>query len=258
MLKLKLQYSGHLMQRAKSLEKTLMLGKVEAGRKGTTADETVGWHHRFYGHEFEQAPGVGDRQGSLACCSLNWCLKEGMAAYSSILENPMDRVWQATVHRATRSQKPLKQLSTHSTVSVKWCLSGFDFHFSNDYWCCIAFMCLLAIYNLLWRNIYKSSLPVLNGVVCSLSWKYSLIYRSFKCQWSPIYLRFFCYSYFRCHIYKPTTKFKVVKIYPMVVWRVSHCQSPSEENYTQYLKPPQLWIASKSFCPFSWFILGIC
>ena len=34
-----------------------------------TEDETVGWHHRLEGHEFEQAPGVSDGQGSLACCS---------------------------------------------------------------------------------------------------------------------------------------------------------------------------------------------
>ena len=38
--------------------------------KGTTEDETVGWHHRFNGPEFEQAPRVGDGQGSLACCRL--------------------------------------------------------------------------------------------------------------------------------------------------------------------------------------------
>ena len=37
--------------------------------KGTTEDEMVGWHHWLYGHEFEQALGVGDRRGSLACCS---------------------------------------------------------------------------------------------------------------------------------------------------------------------------------------------
>ena len=37
--------------------------------KGTTEDEMVGWHHRLNGHEFAQAPGVGDGQGSLACCS---------------------------------------------------------------------------------------------------------------------------------------------------------------------------------------------
>ena len=43
MLKLKLQYFGHLMRRTDSLEKTLMLGKIE--EKGTTEDEMVGWHH---------------------------------------------------------------------------------------------------------------------------------------------------------------------------------------------------------------------
>ena len=37
--------------------------------KGTTKDEMVGWHHHLYGHEFEQAPGVGDGQASLGCCS---------------------------------------------------------------------------------------------------------------------------------------------------------------------------------------------
>ena len=53
-LKLKLQYFGHLMRRADSLEKTVMLGKIEGGRrKGTTEDEMVGWHHRLDGHELE-------------------------------------------------------------------------------------------------------------------------------------------------------------------------------------------------------------
>ena len=76
MLKPKLQYFGHLMQRTDSLEKTLMLGKVESRRKkGQTEDEMVGWHHRLNGHEFEQAPEVGDGQGSLACCS-PWGCKE--------------------------------------------------------------------------------------------------------------------------------------------------------------------------------------
>ena len=50
-LKLKLQYFGHLMWRADSLEKTLMLGKIEAGRRSrTTKDEMVGWHHQLNGH----------------------------------------------------------------------------------------------------------------------------------------------------------------------------------------------------------------
>ena len=40
-----------------------------------TENEMVGWHHRLDGHESEQAPGVGDGRGSLACCS-PWGLKE--------------------------------------------------------------------------------------------------------------------------------------------------------------------------------------
>ena len=67
-MKLKLQYFGHLMRRTDSLEETLMLGKIEGRRKRgrKTEDEIVGWHHRLDGHEFEQAPGVDDGQGSLA------------------------------------------------------------------------------------------------------------------------------------------------------------------------------------------------
>ena len=62
-LRLKLQYFGHLMRRTDSLEKTLMLGKIEGEEeKGTTEDELVGWHHLLTGHEFEQAPGDGERQ----------------------------------------------------------------------------------------------------------------------------------------------------------------------------------------------------
>ena len=45
MLKLKFLYVGHLMQITDSLEKTLMLGKIEVKEKGTTEDEMVGWHH---------------------------------------------------------------------------------------------------------------------------------------------------------------------------------------------------------------------
>ena len=71
MLKLKLQYFGHLMQRANSLEKTLMLGKFEGRRRR-------GWQRMRWldsGHEFEQTLGDGEGQGSQACCS-PWGLKE--------------------------------------------------------------------------------------------------------------------------------------------------------------------------------------
>ena len=74
MVKLKLQFFGHLMLRANSLEKTMKLGKFE-GRKATTEDEMVGWRHQLNGHEFEQALGDCEGQGSLECCSL-WGHKE--------------------------------------------------------------------------------------------------------------------------------------------------------------------------------------
>ena len=66
---------GHLMQRTDSLEKTLLLGKIECGRRMGRQDEMVGWHHRLDEHKFEQAPVVGNGQGSLACCS-PWGHKE--------------------------------------------------------------------------------------------------------------------------------------------------------------------------------------
>ena len=76
MLKLKLQHFGHLIQRADSLE------NPDAGKdrgqeeKGTTEDETVGWHHRLSSHGCEQTLGDSAGQGSLACCSPWGCEEE--------------------------------------------------------------------------------------------------------------------------------------------------------------------------------------
>ena len=69
MLKLKLQYFGHLMRRTDSLEKTLMLGYIESRRRRGQGDEIIRGYHQLDGHEFEQAPRVGDGQGSLGYCS---------------------------------------------------------------------------------------------------------------------------------------------------------------------------------------------
>ena len=116
---LKLQYFGHLMPRANSLEKTLMLGKIEGKRKrgqqrmrwwdgtinsvgmhlgklqkrlwcwkdwrqeekGATEDEMGGWHHQLKGHEFEQTPGDGKGQGSLVCCRPRACEESGVTQW---------------------------------------------------------------------------------------------------------------------------------------------------------------------------------
>jgi len=56
------------MQRADSLEKTLMLGKTGQEEKGATKDEMVGWHHCLNGHEFGQTPRDSEGQRSWACC----------------------------------------------------------------------------------------------------------------------------------------------------------------------------------------------
>ena len=72
-LMLKVKLHSQLMRITDSLEKTLMLGKIEGRRE--RQDDMVEWHHLLYGHEFEQALGVGDRQGSLVCCS-PWGHKE--------------------------------------------------------------------------------------------------------------------------------------------------------------------------------------
>ena len=67
MLKLKLQYFGHLIRRADSLEKTSMLGEIE--EKRGTGNEMVALHHGLSGHEFEQTQGDSEGQGNLTCYS---------------------------------------------------------------------------------------------------------------------------------------------------------------------------------------------
>ena len=58
------------MQKHRKANKTKLLEEM-----GVTEDERVGWHHWLNGHEFEQALGVGEGRGSLACCS-PWGCKE--------------------------------------------------------------------------------------------------------------------------------------------------------------------------------------
>ena len=73
---LKVQYFDYLIWRADSLEKTLMLGKIEGRRRRSRGtDEMIGRHHWLNGHECEQALGHKERQGSLACYS-SWSHKE--------------------------------------------------------------------------------------------------------------------------------------------------------------------------------------
>ena len=75
MLKLKLQYFGHMMWRANSLKTPWCWERLKASREGVTEHKMVGWHYRVNLHEFEQTQGDDEGQGSLACCS-SWGRRE--------------------------------------------------------------------------------------------------------------------------------------------------------------------------------------
>ena len=75
MLKLKLQYFGHLMWKLTPLKRPWCWERLRTGGEGDDRDEMVGWHHQLNGHGFEWTPGVGDGQGGLACCG-SWGCKE--------------------------------------------------------------------------------------------------------------------------------------------------------------------------------------
>ena len=75
MLKLKLQYFGHLRRRVDYWKRLWCWEGLGQEEKGTTEDEIAGWHHWLDGRESEWTPGVGDRQGGLACCDA-WGRKE--------------------------------------------------------------------------------------------------------------------------------------------------------------------------------------
>ena len=89
------------MWRTDSLGKTLMLGKIEGRRRRGWQDKMVGWHHQLDVHEFEQALGVGDGQGSLTCCS-PWGHKESdMTEQLNWTENNIwkYKTWNSELHK---------------------------------------------------------------------------------------------------------------------------------------------------------------
>ena len=90
--------------------------------KGTREDEVVGWHHRLNGHEFEQALGVGDGQGGLACCS-PWGRKESDIAW-----------WLNNKEDTTYSVKLLQWSQKVSSSFIHLCLQIFNKHLPCTCW----------------------------------------------------------------------------------------------------------------------------
>ena len=106
-LKLKLQYFGHLMRRADSLEKTLMLGKEGRRRRGQQRMKWLDGITELNGHGFGWIPGVGDGQGSLVCCS-SWGRKES------------DTTERLNWTQQSNQNKNLRIVQTHQIVHIKY------------------------------------------------------------------------------------------------------------------------------------------
>ena len=124
-LRLKLQYFGHLMRRTDSLEKTLMLGKIEGRRRRRRQNEIIRRHHWLNGHESEWTPGVGDGQGGLACCG-SWGHIESDTTVTEL--NWPERPW---------GQKPyLCILSLRKGLCTQHVLSAF---LKGWYWSSVSF-----------------------------------------------------------------------------------------------------------------------
>ena len=97
--------------------------------KGTTEDEMVGWHHWLNGHEFEQAPGVGDGQGSLACCS-PWGHKE----------SDMTERLNWTEHNKAKLRDAMTQFQPEHSGFVRNCPPGKENHSIPSSWRHLSFI----------------------------------------------------------------------------------------------------------------------
>ena len=118
MLKMKLQYFGHLMQRTNSLENTLMLGEIEGRRRrGRQRMKWLDKHHLFKARESEQSLGDGEGQESLKCCS-PWRCKE------------LDATEQQQTYLTVRtSERPLLRpgdIATGQVPAPPWCPDTFS------------------------------------------------------------------------------------------------------------------------------------
>ena len=128
MLKLKLQYLGLLMQEQTHWKRPRCWERLKAGREGMTEDGMVRWHHQLNWHEFEQAPGDGEEQGSLECCSpwgcrvghdWDWTTKHRKSTYATFCNDKhqvRDRLGRASCLPDFKESR----LTRYSIASLWW------------------------------------------------------------------------------------------------------------------------------------------
>ena len=122
--------------------------------KRTTEDEMVGWHHWLDGHEFEQTPGAGDGQGSLACCSPWDCKRQTWLSDWTDLNlpetNPYPNPWKTCLpwYQSLVTKMLRTAAITHKIVSGKFYTRSLKL---NDIYVKVCWECpLLAPLNITW------------------------------------------------------------------------------------------------------------
>ena len=143
-LMLKLQNLGHLMRRADSLAKTLMLGKTKGRRRRGRGDEVVGGHHWPNEHKFEQTQVDSEGQGCLACCSPWDQSQTQLSDWTTTLKNIQDNKkikWLSKLcsePERARKEKKVKLLSRVQLFVTPWtvaCEAPLSMEFSRqEYW----------------------------------------------------------------------------------------------------------------------------
>ena len=151
------------MQIANSLEKTLMLGKIEGRRRRGWQN---GWQHWLSGHEFEQTPGDGKGQGSLACSS-PWGCKESDTTEVTEQQHRLNSE-RCTLHLLQEIHYPQQLNQWETIIALNFHFSPIDFHskqippnfllFLQNNFCLSVLPVAFVIYSLLVMNCSFSAI----------------------------------------------------------------------------------------------------